>query len=134
MYVDRDGNTQGVAVERIRGSEPAPAWVFLCEREALSLIGGIRRPALPVQLLDAAARDLVQRKNSCLEAGRLDTQLFEERFQVGFVDGDFSRLRALQWDFHRVFIEGLKEAHLGHGVLFAARKRPAVLPSPGFEG
>ena len=32
------------------------------DREALSLFGEIRRPALPVQLPDAAAWDLVQRK------------------------------------------------------------------------
>jgi hypothetical protein len=52
--------------------------------------------------------------------------LFEKGFQVGYIDGDFASLGSLQWNLYRVFVEGLKEAHLGYGVLFTAGEGTAV--------
>jgi len=68
-----------------------------------------------------------------LRCGWLDAQLFEERFEVGIVDGDFDLRLALGRGFDGAFVEGLEQAHFGYGIFFAAGKRAAVLPGPGFQ-
>src|SRR6267143_2849623 len=40
---------------------------------------------------------------------------------------------ALGGGFDGAFVEGLEEPHFGYGIFFAAGKRAAVLPSPGFQ-
>src|SRR6267142_5350980 len=89
--------------------------------------------AIPVQLPDAAVWDLVQQEMAPLHCDGLDTQLFEERFEVGIVDGDFELRLALDWRLNDAFIKGLEEAHFGHGVFFAAGEGAAVLFSPSFH-
>ena len=68
-----------------------------------------------------------------LRCDGLDTQLFEERFEVGIVDCDFDLRLALSGRLDDSLIEGLEEAHFGYGVFLAAGERAAVLLSPGFH-
>src|SRR5580693_8087687 len=65
---------------------------------------------------------------------RLDPQLAEERFQVGFVDQHFRGRLAVRWDLDSIFIEGLEEAHFGDGIFLTAREGAAVLLGPGLQG
>jgi len=89
--------------------------------------------AIPVQLPDAAGWDLVHQEKAPLRCDWLDAQLFEERFEVGIVDGDLGLRLALSERLDDTFIEGLEEAHFGDGVFFATGQRAAVLFSPGFH-
>ena len=110
------------------------AFDFTGNRKALDCLREHQTLALPVQLPDAAVLNLVQRETASSGAAWLDTQLFQQRFQVGFVDGYLPALLALRRNLDGAFIACLKETHLGHGILFAAGKRAAVLLCPGFQG
>src|SRR5712664_2181369 len=68
-----------------------------------------------------------------LRCDGLDTQLFEQRFEVGIVDRDFNLRLALSGTLDDSLIEGLEEPHFGYGVFLAAGERAAVLFSPGFH-
>jgi hypothetical protein len=64
---------------------------------------------------------------------RLDTELSEQIFEIGFVDDDFPGLLTLRWGLDGTFIESLKKAHFGDGIFLAARERAAVLLRPGVQ-
>jgi len=51
-----------------------------------------------------------------LVQGALNTQLAEEFFKIRFVDHDFARPLALRAGLDQAFIEGVEQAHLGHGI------------------
>ncbi len=89
--------------------------------------------AIPVQLPDAAAWDLVQQEMAPPRCDRLDAQLFEERFEIGIVDRDFNARLGLRWRPDDAFIKRLEEAHFGYGVFFAAGEGAAVFQGPGFH-
>src|SRR6267142_1514529 len=89
--------------------------------------------AIPVQLPDAAAWDLVQQEMAPLRCDGLDAQLFEERFEVGIVDRDFNARLTLGGRLDDAFIKRLEEAHFGYGVFLAAGERAAVFPGTGFH-
>src|SRR5260370_765297 len=72
-------------------------------------------------------------RSRCFVYPGLDSQPSEQLFKVGFVDHDFSGWLALRRSLDGAFIESLKEAHLGDGILFAARKRAPVQLGPGVQ-